>query len=177
MQRKLMSVLVAAALFIAAPQAVYGQLYLGPEVAWNNDYDIGIGAGVEFGLNNLTEGLGLYGDFLYFFADDAEIASGSETILREQDYFEFNANLTYVFPLKNSSVTPFALAGANFGIRDVNTENISFSGDDDLQVGLNLGGGIQFNLGDFRPRAGARFVLGGYETFTVFGFLPFAIGG
>jgi opacity protein-like surface antigen len=178
MQRKLMSVLVAAALFIAAPQALFSQnLLIGPEIAWNNDFDIGIGAGVEFGLGSVAQGLGLYGDFLYFFAGDAEIPSGSEIVLRDQDYFEFNANATYVIPLENSSITPFALAGANIGIRDVNTENLSDAAaiDQDTQVGLNLGGGIQFNLGDFRPRAGARFVLGGYETFTVFGFLPFQI--
>ena len=176
MQRKLMSVLMAAALFIAAPQALFSQnLLIGPEIAWNNDFDIGLGVGAEFGLGSVAEGLGLYGDFLYFFPSDPETNS---TYKESQDYFEFNANATYVFPLKNSTITPFALAGANFGIRDYKTEAPNANEPDDgMKVGLNLGGGIQFNLGDFRPRAGARLVLGGYETFTVFGFLPFAIGG
>ena len=177
MHRKLMSVLVVAALFIAAPQAVFGQVYLGPEVAWNDDFDIGIGAGVEFGLGDVTSGLGLYGDFLWFFPGDVDLGSIGKV---SQDYFEFNANATYVFPLKDSSVTPFALAGANFGNANIDYEGFGEdidSSDDGFKVGVNLGGGIQFNLGDFRPRVGARFVLGGYETFTVFGFLPFQIGG
>jgi hypothetical protein len=176
MYRKLLSGIVVAALLATAPQAVFGQdILLGPEVAWNDDFDFGIGAGVEFGLNNVTPGLGLYGDFIYFFGDDVDLGTAGSV---SQTYFEFNANAVYEFPLKESTITPFALAGANFGNRDVDVEGEFEDYDPDgdgFKVGVNLGGGIQFNLGDFRPRAGARFVLGGYETFTVFGFLPFQI--
>ncbi len=173
MHRKLMSVLVGAALFAFAPQNVFGQFLLGPEVAWNDDFDIGIGAGVEFDLDNLLEGLGLQGDFLYFFPGDV---AGLESF--DQDYMEFNANATYDFPLKNSTVVPYALAGANIGIASLDyTGSGEVSVSDGTEVGLNLGGGIQFDLGKFRPRVGARFVLGGWETFTIYGFLPFVIGG
>ena len=175
MRRKFMSGIVAIALFAVAPQAAIGQVYLGPEIAWNDDFDIGIGAGVEFGLGSVTSGLGLYGDFLYFFPGDVDLGSIGKV---NQKYFEFNANATYAFPLKESTVTPFALAGANFGNADVDYEGFGEeidSTDDGFKVGFNLGGGIQFNLGSFRPRVGARFVLGGYEGFTVFGFLPFRI--
>ena len=174
MHRKLMSVITVVALFAFAPQAFAQGFLLGPEIAWNDDFDIGIGVGAEFGLGSVAEGLGLYGDFLYFFPSDPETTIYQES----QDYYEFNANATYVFPLKNSTITPFALAGANFGIWDYKTQEPGATEPDDgMKVGVNLGGGIQFNLGKFRPRAGARFVLGGYETFTIFGFLPFQVGG
>jgi len=176
MRRKFLSGIVAIALLATAPQALFAQnLLIGPEIAWNDDFDIGIGAGVEFGLGTVANGLGLYGDFLYFFPGDVDFGTAGKV---NQDYFEFNANATYVIPLENSSVTPFALAGANFGNADVSYEGFGEEIDPDgdgFKVGVNLGGGIQFNLGDFRPRVGARFVLGGYETFTVFGFLPFQI--
>ena len=177
MRRKLMSGLVAVALLGFAPQAFAQGFLLGPEIAWNDAFDIGIGAGAEFGLGSVAEGLGLYGDFLYFFPGDVDLGTIGKV---SQDYLEFNANATYVFPLKDSSITPFALAGANFGNANIDYEGFGEdidSSDDGFKVGVNLGGGIQFNLGDFRPRVGARFVLGGYETFTVFGFLPFQVGG
>ena len=175
MYRKLMSGIVVAALLALAPQVAFGQVLLGPEIAWNDDFDIGIGAGVEFGLESVTPGLGLYGDFLYFFPGDVDLGTVGKV---SQKYFEFNANAVYTFPLKNSTITPFALAGANFGNADVDYEGFGEeidSSDDGFKVGANLGGGIQFNLGSFRPRVGARFVLGGYEGFTIFGFLPFAL--
>ncbi len=38
-----------------------------------------------------------------------------------------------------------------------------------------LGGGIEFDLGTFRPVAGGRFEINGFEGFVIFITLPFAL--
>jgi hypothetical protein len=163
MLRKVTAVLGAAAVFALAPMPAQSQIYLGPEIAWNDDADLGIGAGVEFDLPSLYPGIAFHGDFLYFFPGD------------DFDYFEVNTNLTYDFPLEDAAVVPFALAGLNIGRASIDSESPGIDGISETEVGFNLGGGIKFNVGSFQPRVAARFVLGGYEGFTIFGFLPFRI--
>lgn len=161
MLRKVTAVLGAAAVFALAPLPAQSQIYLGPEVAWNDDADLGIGAGVEFDLPSLYPGIAFHGDFLYFFPDG-------------YDYFEFNTNLTYDFPLEDASVVPFALAGLNIANVSFDNDTPGVGGDSNTDVGFNLGGGVKFNLGSFQPRVAARFALGN-DSFTIFGFLPFRI--
>ena len=165
MLRKVTAVLGAAAVFALAPLPAQSQIYLGPEVAWNDDADLGVGAGVEFDLPSLYPGLAFHGDFLYYFPGD------------DFDFFEFNFNLTYDLPLEDVAVVPFALAGLNVGRASVDAD-LDIPGIDsasNTDVGLNLGAGVKFNAGSFQPRIAARFVLGGYESFTVFAFLPFRL--
>ena len=44
-------------------------------------------------------------------------------------------------------------------------------------LGVNLGGGIAFDAGSFRPLVGARFEVNGGDGFVVFATLPFEVGG
>ena len=167
MLRKVTAVLGATVVLALAAAPAQSQIYLGPEVAWNDDADLGIGAGVEFDLPSLYPGIAFHGDFIYFFPDGF-------------DYFEFNTNLTYDFPLEDAPVVPFALAGLNIGRVSVDTGDSGIDPEfgvsvSDTEVGLNLGGGVKFNVGSFNPRVAARFVLGGTETFTIFALLPFRV--
>jgi len=41
---------------------------------------------------------------------------------------------------------------------------------------LNLGGGIAFDAGSFRPSAGARFTIGDFDQIIFFLTLPFQVG-
>lgn len=162
MLRKVTAVFGAAVVFALVATPAQSQIYLGPEVAWNDDADFGIGAGVEFDLPSLYPGIAFHGDFIYYFPDGF-------------DFLEFNANLTYDFPLEESSVVPFALAGLNIGRVSIDSESPGIDGASETEVGLNLGGGIKFNAGSFQPRVAARFVVAGYESFTIFALLPFRI--
>jgi hypothetical protein len=156
MSRKVAAVFGAVAVLALAPLPAQSQIYLGPEVAWNDDADIGIGAGVEFDLPSLYPGIAFHGGFLYFFPGD------------DFDYFEFNTNLTYDLPLEDVSVVPFALAGLNIG-------NVSFdNGGSSTDVGFNVGGGVKFNVGSFQPRVAGRFAIGN-DNFTIFALLPFRL--
>ena len=162
MIRRLTSAGAAVVVFSLVAMPAQSQIYLGPEVAWNDDFDLGIGAGIEFDLPELYEGITFMGDFLYFFPGD------------DVDYWEINANLSYDLPLEDVPVVPFGLAGLNIGraSQDSEIEGASYS---DTQIGLNLGAGVKFDLGSFRPRVAARFSIGGWDTFSVYAFLPFRL--
>jgi hypothetical protein len=154
---------IRAALFAAlavsalAPGAVRAQTTLGPLLAIHDEGDFGIGAALGLPLDNVGEGIGLLADFVFFFPEVG-------------DYWEINGNGTYSFPLENSSVLPFVLAGLNIGHASVGT----FSNTD---LGLNIGGGIEFDAGSVRPTAGLRATLRDGSGFIVFITLPFEIGG
>ena len=171
MIRKLSVVIAAVVLFAAAPQQAQSQVLLGPSVSFSSEYDFGVGATIMFGLPSVTPGLGVMGDFLIYFPDNF-------------DYWEFNANATYDIQVKNSKVAPFVLAGLNVGHASIDYEggselpDFDFS-DSTTDIGLNLGGGIAFNVGKFRPRVTAKVILGGVESgaFAVIGTLPFVIAG
>jgi len=154
---------VAAALVVAAPSVEAQSVQVGPTLAFHDDFDFGIGATVGAQLPSLGQGIGFMGDFLIFFPDEDGI-----------DYFEFNGNLTYDFPLANSTAVPFVLAGLNLGRVSVDVLGLDTS---NTELGLNLGGGIVFDLASFRPAVGGRFEIEGGEGFVIFATLPFSVGG
>lgn len=155
---KRLSGVVAFAVIALTPSLSQAQATLGPTLAWNDDFDFGIGAQVEAALPDLGTGIGLMADFVLYFPDGPD------------DYFELNGNLTYDFPLQNSTAVPFLLSGLNFARISPDTR------DSDTEVGLNVGGGIRFDAGKVRPTIGGKFVIGGRETFTIFATLPFKLG-
>jgi opacity protein-like surface antigen len=178
--RTLATVATAAALAALAPHAADAQMqiaaeldvdeapalrgaqsgiWLGPEIAFNDDADFGIGIGLEFDLPSIDPNLSYMGDFVFFFPDGF-------------DYFEFNANLAYDLPLEDASVTPFLLSGLNVG-------RVSGEGESDFsdtEVGLNVGAGVKFNAGTVSPRVTGRFNLFSSESFTLTAFVPFRVG-
>jgi hypothetical protein len=147
-----------AAVLTFVPGAVHGQATLGPTLAYHDDADFGIGATLGIDASSLGAGVGFVGDFIVFFPEGAV------------DYLEFNANLTYDFPLQQSTVVPFALAGLNIA-------RASLGDVSNTEVGLNLGGGVEFSAGRFRPTAGLRVEIEGGDAFVFFISLPFALGG
>lgn len=152
--------LVAA--LVSIPVGASAQVTIGPVIGYDPDAEIGIGGQVGLPLSSLGEGqFGFLGDVLVFFPDGF-------------DYLEINGNLTYDIPLENSSVVPFILGGINYARISVEVLGVSGSSSD---VGLNLGGGVDFDLGSFRPTAGVRAELGGGEAVVFFFALPFQTGG
>ena len=152
---------LAAVAVFAAPRAAQAQVTLGPTAAFHGDFDFGIGATVAAPLDALGEGFGLLADFLYFFPEG------------NLDYLELNGNVTYDLPLEDSPVMPFVLGGLNIARASVEAFGVSAS---NTEIGLNVGGGIEFDAGSFRPTVGARFELSGGEGFVIWGTLPFALG-
>lgn len=160
---RIWSVLIAAAL-IGAPTVASAQVTVGPVLAYDSDIEFGLGASVGTALPSLGEGFGLLADFIYFFPPGDGF-----------DYFELNGNVTYDFPLENSSVVPFLLGGLNLARASVDLGALGSGSNTEL--GLNLGGGIDFDLGNFRPTAGLRAEINGGEATVIFISLPFQTGG
>lgn len=163
--RTIAAVLGLSALLLA-PGAAEAQVQVGPTVAYHDDFDFGLGATLNVDLPDLGERIGIMGDFIFFFPDADAI-----------DYFEFNANLTYDLVVPDLSVRPFALAGLNVARTSVDFESPGLDSQSNTDLGINLGGGIAFDLGGFQPMVGLKVELEGGEGFVLFGTLPFDVSG
>lgn len=161
---KTLRALAFAAALVAVPAAVQAQgATLGPQLAYHDDFDFGIGAALTVSADGIDPRVDFMADFAWFFPDVDGI-----------DYFELNGNLLYDFVLEGSTVVPFALAGLN--LASISVGEGPGSGDN-TELGLNLGGGIKFDVGTFRPMVGAHFEIEGGEGVVIFGTVPFALSG
>ncbi len=154
--------LLTAIILGVMPSAADAQVTVGPTLAYDNDIDLGLGATLGTALPSLGQGFGLLADILMFFPDGPA------------NYFEVNGNVTYDFPLEGSTIVPYLLGGINIARSSGELLGVSFS---DTQVGLNLGGGVDFDAGNFRPSVGVRAEVDGGEALVFFLTLPFQAGG
>lgn len=162
--RKLVTGLATAAFLALGPVAVHAQVQIGPTLALHDDFDFGIGATLAAQAPGLGQGIGFMADFIVFFPDTDGV-----------DYLEINGNVTYDFPIEDSTVLPFALGGLNIARVSVDAGALGDASETD--IGVNLGGGISFDLDRFRPSVGVRFEVNGGDGFVVFATLPFEVGG
>ena len=165
---KTLRALALAAALLTVPAAVQAQgATLGPQLAYHDDFDFGIGAALTMSADAIDPRVDFMADFAWFFPD-----------LEGLSYFELNGNLLYDFILEGSTATPFALAGLNLASLSYDSGfGPGNGGGDNTELGLNLGGGIKFNAGSFRPMVGVRFEIEGGEGVVVFGTVPFALQG
>ena len=151
--------ILAVLVLAGTPGAGHAQITVGPTLAYDNDVDFGLGVTLGTALPSFGEGFGLLADVIVFFPEGPT------------NYFEVNGNLTYDFPLEGSTVVPFLLGGINIG-------RVSGGAvEAETRVGLNLGGGIDFDAGSFRPSVGVRAEVNGGELLVFFATLPFQTGG
>jgi outer membrane protein X len=120
---------------------------------WHREIEnIGIGANAEFPI---MENLTISPAFIYYLPKDE---SGIKIT-----WFEFNANANYYF-LVEDSIDAYGIAGLNYSSVKVSYDNNSVFGQDlsasDGRLGLNLGGGANFNLdGNLTPFAELKYVI------------------
>lgn len=163
-------VILAMATVAVTAQPAQSQTRFGPQVAWADDFDLGVGGRLDFGLGNLfgvDDGpfQNLFGSTTatYFFTD-----CGFSEI--DCSYIEFEGNLGVPFTLDGASIQPFAGAGLHVGRfsvdDDFDTPFGSFSSSS-TEVGLNLLGGIFFPLGDLSGFAQGKIELAGGEQFII----------
>lgn len=155
---------VALVGMLAAPGVVQAQMTAGPLLAYHTDAEaIGVGAYLGIPLPQLTEGMSIAPSFVWYFPDN-------------YDYFEVNGDLVYFFPVSTDSpVSPFALGGINISRTSVDLGG-TFGSASSTDVGLNLGGGVQFP-GSLSPFAGGKFTIQDGTGFVLFGGISFAVGG
>jgi len=148
---------------LVVPGAVQAQMSAGPVLAYHTDGEaLGVGGFLGIPLPQLSEGFALVPNFIWWFPDAGTM-------------FEVNGDLMYSFPVSEGTpVLPFAFAGLNIFRTSVDLGTFgTFSNTD---VGLNLGGGVQFP-GSLSPFAGAKFEIQDGTGFVIFGGISFPIGG
>ena len=136
-----------------------GQVGFGAQANWGSETDFGVGGRVLIDLGQAVPGLGIAGDFNYFFPDD----EGSQDDL---NFWEINGNAQYAFPIEESSVRPYLAAGLNVSRTEVGDIGNS-------EVGLNLGGGIKFPAGSVTPYIEGRAVVSDADQVVVTGGILF----
>ena len=129
------------------PGASQAQATLGPTVAYKSDVDVGIGLMLGIPLPGLGDAVGLTADLMQFFP---------QRLFAVVTYSEYNANVTYDLPVGGSSVNLFVLVGIN-----VARSSPDILAEVATDFGLNLGGGIRFDMANFRPAVGGRLEVGG----------------
>jgi opacity protein-like surface antigen len=168
--KKWVCLLGAFGLLLAAQPAT-AQVSFGPQLAWGDDTDLGIGARVHFDLADMF-GVedGFFADLFgmgtgtYFFIDCPSGVSCS--------FLEFNANAGVPFDI-DGSVTPYAGAGIHLARASVSFQGFSES---DTEFGLNILGGIFFPLGGLRGFAEAKFGISGADQLVLAGGVLFGGG-
>lgn len=118
--------------------------------------ELGIGVNGEFNINDKVS---ISPSFVYWFPKDP------------LSWWEFNANANYYFTTAGSADF-YGLAGINlFGF---NVEG----GDGESEVGLNLGAGVNFNIGkNWEPFTELKFVIGDADQLGLFFGAKFKLGG
>jgi opacity protein-like surface antigen len=135
----------------------------GAQLNWSDDFDFGVGGRVELGMPNLFTSTGplsrtsLVGSFDYFFPDCGGDCS----------YWEINGNLT--IPITASGVDPYVGAGLNVARFSVDLGE-GFEDASNTELGLNLLGGINFQLGRVAAFGEGRVeIAGGEQLVLTFG--------
>ena len=129
---KLAIIAIAVTMSVAANAQQQGDMALGGNLVYGSGdsySNVGIGAKFQY---NITDPIRLEGSFTYFF---------------EKDYlsmWDLSANGHYLFPVADQ-VTVYPLAGLS--ILGYKTDTI-LGNYSDSELGLNLGGGIDYRLND-----------------------------
>lgn len=114
--------------------------------------ETGIGAVGEF---KIASKWSLAPQLIFYFPDDGNGVDVS--------FLEFNANANYYFFSQNVFEL-YGLGGLNFARLKVDFDNSQLEDQTDTEVGLNLGIGSNFQIGEkFVPFAELRFTLGEYD--------------
>jgi hypothetical protein len=154
---------VAAGLALATPTVASAQLGFVVQGNYADDFELGVGGGLRFGLGSLTTNSGIRGEATFDYYFDVGDFGGFNADITA---YEINANA--LMDIK-SVMGLYVGAGAHYG---------SFSfGDCDLcdadsEIGLNLLGGWNFGASK-GPFVQAKFELGGFEQLVVSGGIRF----
>ena len=135
------------------------QVSVGIQANWSSDTDLGVGIQTALDLGAIVKGLETVGSFHYFFPGTRHGAEAS--------YRELNANLVYRINVQDHTVIPYVGTGFNVSYysASVHVLDIDASGSEILN-GLNVLGGLIFDLGRFKPFIEGRVKTGDSTQFV-----------
>lgn len=122
---------------------------------------IGFGVNAEFPI---MENLTIAPNFTYYLPKE-------ESSIVKTTIFELNANANYYF-INDDSFGFYGLAGLNYTNVKVKIEDLGFgfggASESEGKIGLNLGGGANFNLGkSWTPFAELKYVLSDFDQLVL----------
>lgn len=122
---------------------------------------LGLGVNAEFPI---MENLTIAPNFTYFLPKE-------ESSIVKTTIFELNANANYYF-LNDDTFGVYGLAGLNYTSVKVKVEDHGFgfggASSSDGKIGLNIGGGANFNLGkSWTPFAELKYVLSDFDQLVL----------
>jgi hypothetical protein len=149
---------VAVGFAVATPAVASAQVGFLVQGNYADDFELGVGAGVTFGLGSLTTNSGIRGEATFDYYFDASGYDGPF----DTDVTAYEINANGLLDIK-SVPGLYVGAGAHYG-------SYSFSDcdacDADSEIGLNLLGGWNFS-GSKGPFVQAKFELGGFKQLVV----------
>ena len=162
---------VGIGLLIAA-QPIQAQFSFGPQLAWGDDTDFGIGGRLDFDLAGplaIDDGpfQNLFGSATasYYFWD----CGSSVPDTTDCGFIEFNGNAGVPFTIEDSALEGYLGTGLHVARFSVDhggavDESPLFS---DTEIGLNLLAGMKFPLSDLTGFVEGKFGLVGAEQFVL----------
>lgn len=157
-------------LIVALPPGVNAQdvdLKIGPRATLElgdleNIADFAIGADVRGEIADFP--VDLHGAFSFYFADDPWTV------------FSVDLNAVFPFELEDRNIKPYAGGGLGFTRLSIDSNQTGiFGGSSSTEVGLNLVGGVEFELDNITPFAQAQFTTGTPDRFGLTGGILFNI--
>jgi len=147
-----MAWVAGAAFFLAAPGARAGDVSLGLQGSWSEDFEYGVGARLNLDLSDRRAGLAAAVTFDYFFP---EAVFGVEPT-----YWELNGSLIY--KLGDSNLQPYVGTGLNLAHASVSVEGVGSASED--EIGVNLLGGVKLGRSLFGE---VRYEIKGGEQLVI----------
>ena len=153
--QKVRNLLLAVALVVLGASTADAQRW-GAQISWGDESDIGVGVRGEWDFANKLTQQGAFsrafiiGQVDYYFVDCPSGVSCT--------WLEINPSLAIPFTAAGSSVKPYAGAGLHLVYARQSAGGNSAS---DTELGLNILGGLKFDLGGMDAFSEARLGLGG----------------
>jgi outer membrane protein X len=147
---------------VQAQEAVKNRLGFFLAAASGDIDEVGIGGIGEF---KVAKKVTISPQFILYFPEDR----GD----RDVNYLEVNVNANYYF--YNKDIFEFyGLGGLNFTRRHIDYDNNGWNDNDDLEIGLNVGGGINFEVNkSFVPFSEIRATIGDFDQIVISAGLKF----
>jgi len=147
---KLALLLALPVFLLATADEAEAQVRFGPQISWADDAELGIGGRITgdvnvFENNDALRSLRGIGEFIYY-TDDLF------------DLIEINLNGALPVRFGDSGTDFYAGGGLNIA-----------NGNSDTEIGINLLGGLNFDLGNLDAFAEAGIRLNGSEQFVITG--------
>jgi hypothetical protein len=152
-----------AVMFLFGATQLSAQIRVGGQLNFADDFDFGLGPRIVIADPALGE-FRFIGTFDLFFPDSP--TSG------DFDYWELNGNVVYDFAITSApKLTPYVGGGLN--IAHFSSSATGGLGSSDTELGVNILGGMEFNVGAVHPFVELRIELEGGEQFVVTGGILF----